>query len=299
MIFQEEVIMAINGILVTNISQSEPRFRAQAEDFLEKAKKIAFLSLNEVANQDVLDYITSHKVDFVLFYDKDIYLARHLEKQGIRIFNKSKTIELSDDKAMTALELKSKGVAQPPFFVFPLHFWGNIYEYYEKYRVNLCALGFPLVLKERQGSFGDQVYLAHNEDELKTLIREHGTKALIAQAYLAKHSGTDYRVNVVGGKVVLTVKRSNDHDFRSNINQGGTVVVVLENKAISRVALAAAKALKADFAGVDVMLDDTDNPVVLEVNSNMRTVSVNKLSEVDVTHAILEHIVKEVVSVRM
>lgn len=286
--------MVINGVLVTNISQSDPRFRAQAEDFLQKARKIPSLLLTEVANQDVIEYSKAHKIDFALFYDKDIFLARFLEKEGIRVFNSSETIYLCDDKALTALALADQGVRQPPYFVFPLHFAGNIYEHYAKYRKNLTALGFPLVLKERQGSFGDQVYLAGNEEELKTLIKEHGTKALFAQTYLAKHSGSDYRVNVVGDKVVLTVKRSNAHDFRSNINQGGTAVAVEENKAISKLALAAAQTLSADFAGVDVMLDENDNPLVIEVNSNMRTVSVNKLSEVDVTCAILEYIVKEV-----
>lgn len=285
--------MAINGVLVTNISQNDARFRAQTEDFLQKASRIPSLILTEVPNQDVLEYCKTHKVDFVLFYDKDIFLARFLEKEGVRVFNSSETIYQCDDKALTAVALAAQGVKQPPFFVFPLHFWGNIYEYYEKYRANLCALGFPLVLKERQGSFGDQVYLAHTEEELKILIKEHGTKALFAQAYLAKHSGSDYRVNVVGEKVVLTVKRTNDRDFRSNINQGGSAVVVEENKTINKLALAAAKAVKADFAGVDVMLNDEDTPVVIEVNSNMRTVSVNKLSEVDVTRAILEYIVKE------
>lgn len=287
--------MAINGVLVTNISQNDARFRAQTEDFLQKASRIPSLILTEVPNQDVLEYCKTHKVDFVLFYDKDIFLARFLEKEGVRVFNSSETIYQCDDKALTAVALAAQGVKQPPFFVFPLHFWGNIYEYYEKYRANLCALGFPLVLKERQGSFGDQVYLAHTEEELKILIKEHGTKALFAQAYLAKHSGSDYRVNVVGEKVVLTVKRTNDRDFRSNINQGGSAVVVEENKTINKLALAAAKAVKADFAGVDVMLNDEDTPVVIEVNSNMRTVSINKLSEVDVTRAILEYIVKELV----
>ncbi len=286
--------MAIKGIIVTNISQNERRFRAQAEDFLEKAKSVPGLSLSEAYNQDVIEYIKSNHPDFVLFYDKDIFLARLLESKGIRVYNSSETIARCDDKALTAVELSAKGVAQPPFFVFPLHFWGNIYDHYDKYRDSLCALGFPLVLKERQGSFGDQVYLARNEEELKVLIKEHGTKALFAQAFLAKYSGSDYRVNVVGNKVVLTVKRSNDHDFRSNINQGGSAIAVQENKRINEVALAAAKALNADFAGVDVMLNDNDEPVVLEINSNMRTVSVNKLSKVDVSRAILEYIVKDI-----
>ena len=42
------------------------------------------------------------------------------------------------------------------------------------------------------------------------------------------------------------------------------------------------------------MLDAKGKPVVIEVNSNMRTVAVNKVSDIDLTLAILSYIVSNI-----
>ena len=286
--------MAIKGIFVTNISHNSPKFRIQVDEFLNKAKLIPNLELIEVKNQHVLSYLNNNTPDFCLFWDKDIYLAKRIENSGIKVFNNPETIYLCDDKALTAAELAKARVAQPRFFVFPLHYWGNIIEYYEEYKEELLALSFPLVIKERFGSFGDQVYLAHSEEELKKIIKEHGTKALLAQAFVSGEKGTDYRVNVVGDKVIFTVKRVNDKDFRSNINQGGNASLVKATSEIEELAIHAAKALNGHFAGVDIMLDAKGKPLVIEVNSNMRTVAVNKDSDIDLTLTILSYIVSNI-----
>ncbi|MGI6735221.1 MAG: ATP-grasp domain-containing protein [Bacilli bacterium] len=282
--------MAIKGIFVTNISQNSPKFRVQADEFLNKAKTIKNLELLEVKNQNVLSYLKKNTPDFCLFWDKDIYLARTLESKGIKVFNNPETIYLCDDKALTAAALDSAGIAQPRFFVFPLHYYGNIIEYYDEYKKELLALSFPLVIKERFGSFGEQVYLATTEEELKEIIKKHGTKPLIAQAFVQGEKGTDYRVNVIGDQVIFTVKRVNDHDFRSNINQGGTATLVKPTREMEELAIKATKAVKAHFAGVDIMVSKK-GPLVIEVNSNMRTVAVNKVSDIDLTLAILNYIV--------
>ena len=41
--------------------------------------------------------------DFVLFWDKDIYLAQMLEQQGMRLFNSARSIEICDNKILTGL----------------------------------------------------------------------------------------------------------------------------------------------------------------------------------------------------
>ncbi len=286
--------MAIKGIIVTNIGHNEGKYRAQTDEFLIKSKSIKDLELIEVKNENTLTYLEENTPDFCLFWDKDIYLASMIENRGIKVFNRPEAIYLCDDKALTAMRLTKAHVPQPKYFVFPLHFYGNIYEHYEAYKLTLLALGFPLVLKERFGSFGEQVYLAHNEETLKALIREHGTKPLLAQAFIAFNSGEDYRLNVVGNDVILSVKRKNDHDFRSNINQGGKAVLIEPTQTMKEVAIAATKAVNAHFAGVDLMLEADGTPVVIEVNSNMRTVAVSKLGGPNLTLAILQYIINAI-----
>lgn len=282
--------MAINGIIVVNVGHAFGKYKAQTEEFLNKSLLIPHLNLKEVSNPHVLNYLKDNKVDFILFWDKDIFLARTLKSMGYKVFNNPETIYLCDDKALTAYALTKAGVAQPDYFIFPLHFFGNIFDYYETYEASILKLGFPLVIKERFGSFGEQVYLAKDIASLKSIIKEHGEKPLLAQKFINDNSGTDYRVNVVGEEVILTVKRTNEHDFRSNINQGGSAIEVAASKEMAKTAIKATKAVHGHFAGVDIMLKD-GMPYVLEVNSNMRTVAVNKVSHVDLTLKILEYIV--------
>ena len=43
--------------------------------------------------------------DFIIYLDKDPYIAKMIEQQGIRMFNKARSIEICDDKMETYLAL--------------------------------------------------------------------------------------------------------------------------------------------------------------------------------------------------
>ena len=43
------------------------------------------------------------KPDFVLFWDKDVRLAKALEAEGFKVFNSAEAVEVCDDKALTFL----------------------------------------------------------------------------------------------------------------------------------------------------------------------------------------------------
>ena len=62
------------------------------------------------------------KPDFVLFWDKDIRLARYLEAKKILLFNSSKGIEISDDKSYTHLYLQNAGIKMPKTIIAPMTF---------------------------------------------------------------------------------------------------------------------------------------------------------------------------------
>ncbi|MDO7487968.1 hypothetical protein Q5O89_23540 [Peribacillus frigoritolerans] len=95
-------------------------------------------------------------------------------------------------------------------------------------RVNMDAfiqigneLGYPLIVKEAYGSFGEQVYLIHTKDELLKTVRNLGHKPFILQEFIEHSKGRDIRVNVVGNQVIAAMQRHSEQDFRANMTAGG------------------------------------------------------------------------------
>ena len=57
-----------------------------------------------------------------MFWDKDVNLARMLEREGFRVFNNADGIEACDDKALTFIRLKNKNIKMPKTFIAPMTF---------------------------------------------------------------------------------------------------------------------------------------------------------------------------------
>jgi len=206
--------------------------------------------------------------DFALFWDKDILTARRLERSGWRLFNSAKTVELCDNKAFTAEALLAKNVPMPMTVTAPLTFDFVGYSKEDFVKKACEVLGLPIVIKELYGSLGEQVYLVGSVEEALARVRSLGARPFLFQKFIAESFGTDIRVNIVGGKVIACMKRRGaDGEFRSNIGNGGSGEAVTLTKEQEAVALAAASAVGADFAGVDLLLGK-DGPLVCEVNSN-------------------------------
>ena len=62
------------------------------------------LTENAQAKAEILDY------DFAVYLDKDKYLGKALEKQGLRLFNRAEQIEICDDKMHTYLALSKQNI---------------------------------------------------------------------------------------------------------------------------------------------------------------------------------------------
>jgi len=229
--------------------------------------------------------------DFVLFWDKDIHLARRLEAEGIRLFNTASAIEICDSKILTALALDGR-VATPKTIISPKTFEGVGYNKLEFVENATRVLGLPVIIKEAYGSFGAQVYLASSLGEAKEIVTSLGHKDFIMQEFIAESRGRDVRVNVVGGCVVSAMERSNENDFRSNISNGGSMRNIELSPEIEKAALVAAEAIGLDFAGVDVLFGK-DVPIVCEVNSNPHFKSSLECTGVDMSEKIIEYIAEQ------
>ena len=248
-------------------------------------KKASDISLEVGAN-------IINKPDFAIFWDKDIYLAERLEKSGVRLFNNKKAVLLCDNKILMYQALKENNIKIPRTFIAPKTFEGLNYHDRSFLKEVIDEIGFPIVVKEAYGSFGEQVYLANNEASLNKIIDSIGYKDFLLQEYIASSKGKDVRINVVGDKAIVSMLRENDNDFRSNISSGGHGSIYQPSKEFIDLALKATKALGLDFAGVDVMFGK-DGPILCEVNSNPQFASTLKATGINLADYIADYIIKD------
>lgn len=228
--------------------------------------------------------------DFVLFWDKDVRCAANLELCGLPVLNGSECIRLCDDKSLTHLALAAAGVPSIDTVACPLTFS----EYGDLGFADRAAeaLGFPMVVKDCFGSFGEQVRLARDAGELRSVLSEP-YRPRILQRYV-ECGGADVRVEVVGGRAVAAMaRRAPEGDFRSNATIGGTVSGCEPTGEESELAVRACEAVGADFAGVDV-IETGDGPVVCEVNSSAHLRNLLECTGIDASDAILAHAVRRV-----
>ncbi|MDD3920502.1 MAG: RimK family alpha-L-glutamate ligase, partial [Eubacteriales bacterium] len=211
---------------------------------------------------------TPETYDFVLFWDKDVALATQLEQRGLPVFNSAQSILKCDDKSLTYLALKRTGLPMPRTIIAPKTFPAIGYSDTAFVDQAAARLGFPLVLKECFGSFGQQVYLFNDLESLRAKVLSLAGTPLLFQELIQASYGRDVRINVVGDRVVASLLReSQNGDFRSNLTLGGSMKRYTPSQAEAELALRAVKELGLAFAGVDVLFGP-NGPMLCEVNSN-------------------------------
>jgi len=230
--------------------------------------------------------------DYVVFTDKDIYLARQLELLGIPVFNSSRAIEISDDKISTYMKLIKQKLPIPKTIIYPKVFGqGSIDRTVLSTAIE--KLGFPMVVKEAFGSFGEQVYLIHHEDELNQKVQELKDKAFVFQEFISSSFGRDIRLHVVGDDVVAGMKRASSNDFRANVTAGGKMEAYVANDEEKELAIKATKAIGADFAGVDLLFGPDASSIICEVNSNAHIRNMYDCTNINVADYMMDYILKK------
>ncbi|MCT4632582.1 MAG: RimK family alpha-L-glutamate ligase [Firmicutes bacterium] len=260
-------------------------------------EKVSNLQIIGELNTDINRLIANldlKKPDFAILWDKDVTLGRHLEKMGLRVFNSSRGIELCDNKGYTFEVLSEKGINIPRTIIAPLIYPRVKINDFQLYENIAIELGYPLVIKECYGSFGAQVYLIENFEQMKEKVISLGSIPYVFQEFISTSHGRDVRINVVGDLVVGSMYRESDGDFRANISAGGKGKSYIANQREEEIAIKAVKELGLDYAGVDILFGKGDQPVVCEVNSNPHFKSTLEYTGVDVGKAIVEYILKEV-----
>ncbi len=103
--------------------------------------------------------------------------------------------------------------------------------------------GFPLIVKQPVGSFGNGVTIVESMRALKSFILWNKPMYLLQQ-YVKYSKGNDIRIFVVNGEIVGSMMRSaKKGEFRSNIELGGVGKAVEITEEEANVALRSVQAL--------------------------------------------------------
>ncbi len=288
----------MHGLIITNqeIGHSEYKISRFKEEF----SKLG-ISLDVVKNDGTLAEIKDNSVqlnipkcDFIIYLDKDQYLARMLEKAGKRLFNKAEFIKLCDDKMLTFIKCSDMGIKMPDTFAGPLVYTSIQEPHLEFLNKVINKLGFPMVVKKVYGSLGEGVFLVNDKEELISLYKEICHNPILFQRYVSSSQGRSIRVIVIDGKPFGAFIRKNGGDFRSNF---GTTAgsEKLENSAKYLVfAAKIAEKLQIEYAGID-LLDDVNGDIVMcEINSNAFFEEFEKTTGLNVAKEFAKMVVRKV-----
>lgn len=227
-----------------------------------------------------------------VYLDKDKYLIDAIEKR-MPVFNSGKSTFLCDDKMVTFQALRNSGIRTPLTIPAPLCYsqspdQGSIDLFLD---IVEKELGYPMICKESYGSLGKQVYLIKNREELELKNKELINVTHLFQKFYSESQGRDYRVLTIGGKVVASMERINDHDFRSNIAEGGVGKPVTLSPEFIEMAERVSNILGLDYGGIDLIKANDGKPVFIEANSNCFFSEIEKVTKINITKILVEHII--------
>ncbi|MDV6377237.1 RimK family alpha-L-glutamate ligase [Sporosarcina sp. GW1-11] len=281
--------------VIYNGSLTSDKFADQArlvQEAAERAGVRATLLKNYEVQMDVQKKIEDAP-DFVVFLDKDTLLARYLKQLDIPVFNDPEVIETCDNKAKQYLKLAKHGVAMPRTIIAPKVYPNFTIEDSGYYENVLVELGLPLIIKEGHGSFGMKVYLIETKEAFDEKVKELRGVDYVFQEFIETSRGRDLRVNIVGDQIIASMYRHSETDFRANITNGGVAEVVKLTEAQETLALAAAKAVGAEFAGVDLLFGPNEQPLVCEVNGAAHIRNLLNVTGINVADAMIAYILEK------
>lgn len=281
--------------IIYNGSLISEKFIDQAELVAEAAERAGVEARIMKNNDAVMDLSTDMDLpDFAVMLDKDILLGYFLKSRGVPVYNDPAIIDLCDNKAKQYIALASAGLPMPATIIAP-----KVYPsfsirksgYFEKV---LERFGLPLIIKEGHGSFGMKVYLIETEEQFFEKVEALRGIDFVFQEFVKSSRGRDIRVNIVGGEIVAAMYRESKTDFRANITNGGEASPIELTEQQKVIAIAAARATGAIFAGVDLLFDIDEQPLVCEVNAAAHIRNILNVTGINVADAMIAYILEDV-----
>jgi RimK family alpha-L-glutamate ligase len=205
-----------------------------------------------------------------------------LEDRGIRVVNSPRAIERTVDKFWTSTLLEQCGIPTPETVVCD-----DPEEAIAAYR----TLG-DVIVKPLFGSMGLGMVRVSDEEMAFRVFR---TIEQIRGVYYVQrtvdHDGTDIRAFVLGGRVIAAIERRAS-GWRTNLARGGTARGLSLSEQLSALAVRAAAAVGADYAGVDLLTGSDGTTYVLEVNGIPGWRGLQEATGLDIAGRLVDHLAR-------
>jgi RimK family alpha-L-glutamate ligase len=200
-------------------------------------------------------------------------------EQGVRCVNHPRAIERTIDKSWASAVLARAGIPTPPTIVC---------ERYDDAMQAFSELGGDVVVKPLFGAMGSGIVRVEDRDVAHRVFRalELERTVYYVQRCVAPAGRRDLRVLVVAGEVAGAMERVTD-SWRANVARGGRAKAVDLGEEERGPALAAAAAVGADVAGVDLLVCPDGSVVVLEVNGIPGWQALQSVCERDLTQLVV------------
>jgi RimK family alpha-L-glutamate ligase len=204
-----------------------------------------------------------------------------LAERGVRVVNTARAIERTVDKFWTSALLEQCGLPTPDTIVC---------ESPEEAMAAFRALG-DVIVKPLFGSMGlGMVRVADEEMAYRVFQTIETIRGVYYLQRSIDHDGRDIRVFVLGGRILAAIERR-AHGWRTNIARGAVGHPITLPAGWAELALRAASAVGAEYAGVDLLPARDGGVYVLEVNGVPGWEGLQRATGIDVAGALVDHLV--------
>lgn len=239
-------------------------------------------------NLDVMDavlprIIPAGSLEQIIFR---VDALHRLEERGIRVMNSPRAIERTVDKFWTSALLERSGLPVPETVVC---------ERFDQAVAAFRRMG-DVIIKPLFGSMGlGMVRVSDDETAFRVLKALDTIRAVYYVQRAIPHSGCDVRAFVVGDRVIGAVeRRAEAGGWRTNLARGGQARPITLRQEWTDLALRAAAAVGAEYAGVDLLAGSDGSVYVLEVNGIPGWRGLEEATSVNVAAAIVAQLLERV-----
>lgn len=235
-------------------------------------------------NQFILSHsiFDSKEIHFAIVRTINPLLTKQLEYIGLRCFNNSAISEICNDKALTYQFATKLGLP-----VLDTYFISH-----ETFQPEHVTFESPMVLKQVDGRGGNEVYLIKNVEEIIIKLKEYPYKKFVLQEF-SDNPGKDVRVFVIGSKVIGAVLRESSTSFKANYTLGGHVSAYKLNEAENILVNKITASIKADFIGIDFLLNSKKEFIFNEIEDVVGCRSLYSTSDVNAASLYINYIKNE------